>query len=1298
MYSIYYFLVPAIINSQVKNGIIERVVKDTSGITLDITNPRVKMGLLPSIWFSADSFKIVEDNNSPLVVENLKLKLLLLPLVAKNLDIKVFLSDKINADCSFDKDFSFYIGNTFIPPMPDIKLIIKNSDVNVKNFDIALTDKKFNQKIKVKGDYFILDEFDINKNISFATKLKADINSKKSSIDAKVNFTLPLKKTFSKNDIVFDGSLKNFDLSAISPYLNFATKGEVKNIAGVVNIDAKTSKKIIGKKNIDCKIIFDSFKLLTKSGNDINIPKKINFISNLIVSKDFLEIVSSNIKFDNSDVELDGTIKRLDSNNPNLNLNVLTNKLKAENVLELLPNSNFSDVAINIPAMKKYGVFSDVNMKLNIKGNANKPKVLGYVNLSNLYILHPMPIPKATINMKFTGEKIDLDVHIPASVKEFVDVKGLIDMYGKKNANLHITSSKNVDLSLTETILNPVHEVFGFDLGPVPDMKISGLGNIDLKTKGNNSSAELLGRFNFNNAVASFNGIAANVEKGTGYLTFNKKDTHFVTTQAYLNSKPIKIEGDCDLNGKFLFNVNLPNQNLFKLVKILEKSPMLNFASDIPKMVEATSGNINLDFELKGKVKSIADFEFAKNVNASGNIKLLGNDFVVKNLPIKIKNVLGNVHFVNENADFDLYPLLGKKRLKIAGKIKDKLIYTKLNLNNVDLVFHKIPIKVLSGAVEINGNKVFVKKLNSIFDSKPVFINGAVSNVFKIPYVDIYISSKASQKFIDSYLNKKILYPVISKGDIDYTIKAVGVLDSLNIKTILNIHEGSSLYYMGATLGDEENGVKIISDADFFKDKTVRINNMKYDKLILSQNNKISSVPQLDLKGSFKVVNKIIDIENIKIKTINPTDARFFNVLFKKPLIKHGSFESNLNVSGRIDSPKLVGKLSFVGIDIPFLDTTIKNIGLNFKDKVIEIHSSGEFFSSAVKFYSVMNNSLKPPYVFDKTAVAIDTLNLDKFISSLDKLSIEGSVNKMFSAERKSSFDVKDVSIKSLHVRAKRIFSKQFDATNFDTHVSFYDEIFNVKDFKFVVAKGDVSGDFKYNLKTKNTNVDLYISDVSANKFFTSMLDLPNQLYGDLYGEVQLSCNAKTHKSCMRTLNGRGGFKVLNGRMPKLGSLEYLLKAGNLVKSGITGITINSLIELITPLRTGAFENINGTFSVKSGVSNDIQIFTKGRDLSLFLLGSYDFARTNADFDIYGRVSKKISNVLGAIGNTSINTLFNIIPGVNLNSPEQSDIVKNLNKIPGFEFNDRAYRIFTVKIKGDINGDNYVQSFKWVEE
>ena len=92
--------------------------------------------------------------------------------------------------------------------------------------------------------------------------------------------------------------------------------------------------------------------------------------------------------------------------------------------------------------------------------------------------------------------------------------------------------------------------------------------------------------------------------------------------------------------------------------------------------------------------------------------------------------------------------------------------------------------------------------------------------------------------------------------------------------------------------------------------------------------------------------------------------------------------------------------------------------------------------------------------------------------------------------------------------------------------------------------------------------------------------------------------------------------------------------------------------------------------------------------------GKYNFATSVADMQVLGLLSRKISNVLGPIGNVSINTLFNIIPGINLE--KDSPVLDRINKIPGFELSSKAYRKFIADIKGNINGDDYVTSFKWI--
>ena len=102
----------------------------------------------------------------------------------------------------------------------------------------------------------------------------------------------------------------------------------------------------------------------------------------------------------------------------------------------------------------------------------------------------------------------------------------------------------------------------------------------------------------------------------------------------------------------------------------------------------------------------------------------------------------------------------------------------------------------------------------------------------------------------------------------------------------------------------------------------------------------------------------------------------------------------------------------------------------------------------------------------------------------------------------------------------------------------------------------------------------------------------------------------------------------------------------------------------------------------------------KNENLSLFVGGTYNFATSIADMEVLGILSRKISTMFGPIGNVSINTLFNVIPGVDLS--KDSSILDKINKIPGIELSNKAFRKFIAEIKGNINGEDYVTSFKWI--
>ena len=119
-----------------------------------------------------------------------------------------------------------------------------------------------------------------------------------------------------------------------------------------------------------------------------------------------------------------------------------------------------------------------------------------------------------------------------------------------------------------------------------------------------------------------------------------------------------------------------------------------------------------------------------------------------------------------------------------------------------------------------------------------------------------------------------------------------------------------------------------------------------------------------------------------------------------------------------------------------------------------------------------------------------------------------------------------------------------------------------------------------------------------------------------------------------------------------------------------------------------------GTYKTQDGIARNMEITSTGRDLNLYISGNYNFSTADAEMEVLGLLSKKISTMFGPIGNLSLNTLFNAIPGVDLS--KDTVILEKINKIPGIELSSKAYRKFIAEIKGNINGEDYVTSFKWV--
>ncbi len=695
--------------------------------------------------------------------------------------------------------------------------------------------------------------------------------------------------------------------------------------------------------------------------------------------------------------------------------------------------------------------------------------------------------------------------------------------------------------------------------------------------------------------------------------------------------------------------------------------------------IKNSDNNIKTDIQIENL--------FSKTPIQNGLIKLKLADISVLNeifgkriLPKTLDNVLKDYEFtngaVNLNARFN------------NGKLSTESNLAGIKLNYKPL---EMPVEILNGKLVVRNNNLKLQAVNIMADKMPVLLDGDIRNITENQNFNIYINSKPQQDFIDKFLNTNTVYPLKIKGDIVYNLIFRGEPDNYNLEAVFNLAKDSSIYYYGATVGDVENALVISLDSVVHNKNDVRIKEFLYDKIIDSQSGKQTRLNMLKVRGWMKFLPDDIEFRDLYVKTTNPTDARIFNIIFGKPNIKQGQFTSDLKIKGKLSNPKIIGDFHIVETNIPFLDTVMKNIEFLFRDKTLEINSKGEVLGNDVTVEAVLKNKLTKPYYIEKALISTNDMDLNRIVNKLKLVEAENEQPQ----DSYGNFDINSIIADKLRLKANKVVLRNIHATNFEAETSLNEQrVFEIKNFMFNIAQGTLKGKYSYNLKNNDITLDMNAESISANDITWAIFDLQNQIYGDLTGKIDLSCRGENFEKCMQTLNGNTSFNVKNGRMPKLGSLEYLLKAGNLLKGGITSLSINGVIDLISPMKTGEFSDIFGTISISEGKADNIEITTQGKDLSLFIGGTYDFSTSIADMEILGMLSRKISTMFGPIGNVSVNTLFNLIPGVDLS--KNSDILENINKIPGIEISNKAFRKFVAEIKGNINGDNYVTSFKWI--
>lgn len=1451
---IYFVLIPQLLSGDFVRTKLEAEILKTSGFSLTLNDYKVRTGLAPVIRFKSADLSLKKGDEF-VNIKNINTKINWFSILTGKISVKNFEADEINI--SLNEDYSEKL---LSPKIIDLIKHTRLQNIKIHNLLLDLKNQKLIEDIKITGNDIIIDKFNPEKRIKLDANLQLQEKERAGYANLRTDLRLPLSpQNMNRSEI--RTNINHLNLTPFSKSVH-AINPEIEALNGI--IDLNINKNI--NELISIKLLSDNFYL---KFNNKDLPvthtKPVEIKAILSTENDTIVINSLKVNSELIKASILGSVDIKDKKNPDLNLSISMDKSNAQELIRLLPPEKDLMPELNFLALKKHYFDGNALAHLEVTGKAIRPLINGSILITDAYMVKPVKnAPKATIKLVFKRDKMFLETNVPTAQKERVSANGIFDLYDEKRCTLNVKSTPNIDLETAQTILNPLQEIIKIDFGPVPVMRILGVGNIDINVSGNVADPHITGAFKFRNTKVSFNDMPNLVVKNAaGELTFNDTDTFFKTTAATLNSKPITVNGTCTLQGVFNFFANTQDQNLTKLLADIKGNTLLADLNNYFDQIESIKGLGDLDLNIFGTIKNINEIEFNKNIFSKGKITLSAVTLKPKGVPQAVSNIFGNLDIDNKDLLVNLYAIINKSKVTIEGKIKDTeanlLVRTKdfrlidgistlplelqktiltliksnefmnlipaintnftakykgsieniqpqnlevygtllcdnpafkksnYELTNGTLKFSPIKIKtkdfqldtnavvtnvltekqsisgglilkdfdlnlinintlknipelkpltstlenlsgkininsvtqnnnttatcdlqgikiqesrrtheVLSGKLRIRNDQLLTDSINARFFDMPVLLNGRISLADKkLPSYHFWLNTKPNQEFVNNCFNKNALYPIKIKGDIKMNAEISGTAQNTNIKSDLLLNKDSSIYYMGATLGDNVNAVKLTSNLTLHGNE-LKINNFNYDKLVLSLDKNENIVPLLNISGGMAYsADNLIKFNNLKIKSKMPVDAKIFNIIFRKPFMKEGVFTSDLTLNGSSLKPQVLGKLNVTDINIPFVETNINNINFDFTPKTINILSNGDLITNKIQLGAVLKNDLSLPLQVDNMNIHVAELDMNKI---LDKIKhIEESNFKMHTTSSViQPLDYTNFIVNNAKISADKILIDKIIANNYVSTLEIgRDKILKLKNFNFDLAEGTVNGNITHNYNNDNLNLDLTLNKANAAQMAETLFKIKGQLYGLANGKISISCDAKNDKTCLATLNGYGNFEIQDGKMPKLGSLEYLLKAGNLISNGLTGLTINGLIDLLSPLKSGEFKTISGNFTMKDGIAEDINIYSSGKDLNLYINGKYNLSSAVADFTIFGSLSKDVTTVINKVKNLSLNTLLKTIPGIKKDS--NSEFAAEIAKIPNANDINNIYKFFRVIINGDINGENFVKSFEWVE-
>ena len=275
-------------------------------------------------------------------------------------------------------------------------------------------------------------------------------------------------------------------------------------------------------------------------------------------------------------------------------------------------------------------------------------------------------------------------------------------------------------------------------------------------------------------------------------------------------------------------------------------------------------------------------------------------------------------------------------------------------------------------------------------------------------------------------------------------------------------------------------------------------------------------------------------------------------------------------------------------------------------------------------------------------------------------------------------------------------------AENILTDFSMKGEKFYLKNMTGKAYDGNISGNIIYNMVNAKTSVDMKGAGLNAEKTVAGAVGIKNAMTGTLDFNTNLTLTVADYNDMMRSMKGFLTFDVKKGAFGKIGRLENLLNANNIVTNSILKTTVATVSTLTGIKDTAIFDYISGNVTFGSGWANISYIKSSGKTLAYYVTGKYNLVNGTTNVNILGRLDGKVVGLLGPLGDLSAAKIVSFIPKI---GSATSSVIKALTTnpktekislIPALSSGSTNYKDFKVVFNGGLESTSSVKSFKWL--